>query len=124
MVEDEEGVRELVRRVLVQHGYQVLEARHGRDALLEAERHPGTIDLLLTDVVMPKLNGAEVAEKLRTMFPDIRVVFTSGYAAGAVRRYGLPLGEAGFLPKPYTRADLLAVLRESLDGPPKHAAAS
>jgi two-component system, cell cycle sensor histidine kinase and response regulator CckA len=123
-VEDDPGMRKFTTRALEGRGYRVIVAQDGQHAIELVQDTGVTIDLLLTDVVMPKINGAEVAEKLRNMFPGIRVVFTSGYAAGAVRRYGLPLGEAGFLPKPYTRADLLAVLRESLDGPENHAAAS
>jgi PAS domain S-box-containing protein len=114
VVEDEEGVRELVRRVLVQHGYQVLEARHGRDALLEAERHRGTIDLLLTDVVMPEMSGIALAAALRERRRDLRVLFMSGYTEEEIVRRGDTAG-LPVLPKPFTGDQLARLVREALD---------
>jgi two-component system cell cycle sensor histidine kinase/response regulator CckA len=116
VVEDEEGVRELVRRVLARHGYEVLEARHGRDALLEAEHH-AKIDLLLTDVVMPEMGGVPLATALRGRRPDLRVLYMSGYTEEEIVRRG-EAGEEGGLPllqKPFTGDVLARAVREMLD---------
>jgi two-component system cell cycle sensor histidine kinase/response regulator CckA len=115
VVEDEEGVRELVRRVLTRHGYEVLEARHGRDALVEAERHE-KIDLLLTDVVMPEMSGVALAAALRRRRPDLRVLYMSGYTEEEIVRRG-DVGEGGLplLQKPFTGDQLARLVRQSLD---------
>jgi two-component system cell cycle sensor histidine kinase/response regulator CckA len=115
VVEDEEGVRELVRRVLTRHGYEVLEARHGRDALVEAERHE-KIDLLLTDVVMPEMSGVALAAALRRRRPDLRVLYMSGYTEDEIVRRG-DVGEGGLplLQKPFTGDQLARLVRQSLD---------
>jgi hypothetical protein len=117
VVEDEEGVRELVRRVLTRHGYEVLEARHGRDALLEAERHE-KIDLLLTDVVMPEMGGVALATALRERRPELRVLYMSGYTEEEIVRRGEAGEEEGGLPllqKPFTGEHLARVVRQVLD---------
>ena len=79
LVEDEPGVRRLVNETLRLHGYTVLEARHGIEALLTGAKHAGPIHLLLTDVVMPQMSGPEVAEKLATVRPEVKVLYMSGY---------------------------------------------
>src|SRR5205814_802533 len=79
VVEDEDPVRELLRKILDEHGYTVLEARHGRDALLLAERYEQPIHLLVTDVVMPEMGGRELVEALAAVYPDLRVLYISGY---------------------------------------------
>jgi two-component system, cell cycle sensor histidine kinase and response regulator CckA len=117
VVEDEEGVRELVRRVLTRHGYEVLEARHGRDALLEAERHE-KLDLLLTDVVMPEMGGVALATALRERRPELRVLYMSGYTEEEIVRRGeAGEGEGGLplLQKPFTGEHLARVVRQVLD---------
>jgi CheY-like chemotaxis protein len=115
VVEDEEGVRELVRRVLVRHGYRVLEARHGMDALREAERHPDRIHLLLTDVVMPEMSGLQLAATLRERRPELQVLYMSGYTEEEIIRRGT--GESGLvlLQKPFAGDELARVVRKTLD---------
>jgi PAS domain S-box-containing protein len=117
VVEDEEGVRELVRRVLLRHGYRVLEARHGKDALTEVERHPERIDLLLTDVVMPEMSGVTLAAELRERRPDIRVLFMSGYTPEEIRRRTDGDPGLSLLQKPFAGEELARVVRATLDAP-------
>jgi PAS domain S-box-containing protein len=117
VVEDEEGVRELVRRVLLRHGYRVLEARHGREALSEAERHPERIDLLLTDVVMPEMSGLTLAAALRERRPDLRVLFMSGYTPEEILRRANADPGMALLQKPFAGEELARVVRASLDAP-------
>ena len=107
LVEDEESVRELLRKVLAGQGYRVLEARHGRDALLTLEEHPGTIDVVVTDVVMPEMNGRELVAQLTARRPGVPVLFISGYASGQLDTAGeLPPGHA-FLAKPFSTEELV-----------------
>jgi two-component system cell cycle sensor histidine kinase/response regulator CckA len=115
VVEDEEGVRELVRRVLVRHGYRVIEARHGKDALLEAERHPEPVDLLLTDVVMPEMSGLTLAATLRERRPDLKVLYMSGYTTEEIGRRGSGSPGLTLLQKPFTGDELARVVRATLD---------
>jgi PAS domain S-box-containing protein len=113
-VEDDAGMRTLTTRFLSQKGYRLLVANDGAAALELLRREPAdSIDVLLTDVVMPEMNGIELVTKLRSLVPGLRVVFTSGYAPGAIRRYGFT--EGTLLPKPYTRTELLNAIRDSLD---------
>src|SRR3954454_23264434 len=84
LVEDEDAVRALAREVLRRHGYVVLEAAHGVDAVRVAERHPDDIHLMVTDVVMPHMGGRELAERLMTARPKMKVLFMSGYTDQAV----------------------------------------
>ena len=97
LVEDEPAVRGLVHETLRLHGYTVLEARHGIEALLASAKYVGPIHLLLTDVVMPQMSGPEVAEKILTVRPEIKVLYMSGYPdhpvfdqGGVSRQIGLP----------------------------------
>jgi two-component system, cell cycle sensor histidine kinase and response regulator CckA len=84
LVEDDDVVRSLALLVLREHGYNVLAARGGKDALRVGDSHPKPIDLLVTDVVMPGMNGRQVAEALQPHFPQVKVLFTSGYTDDAV----------------------------------------
>jgi signal transduction histidine kinase/CheY-like chemotaxis protein len=112
LVEDEERVRRLSRRTLERAGYEVLEAGDGQEALEVAGRHPGTIDLLFTDVVMPRLGGRALAEQLRHAREGLRVLFTSGYPTHPYDpASGLPSG-CNFLAKPFTTAALREALRD------------
>jgi CheY-like chemotaxis protein/two-component sensor histidine kinase len=116
LVEDVDGVRDLVRDMLTEWGYAVLEAANGQDAMERAARHDGPIHLLLTDVVMPKMGGLDLARQLAEARPGLRVLYMSGYADHA----GLPVAPAagtGFLPKPVEAGVLAHTVRELLDGP-------
>ena len=114
VVEDEPSVRELVRAALARTGYRVLAARDGDEALTRAAAHAGRIDLLLTDVVMPGLNGRELALRFRQARPDGRVLFMSGYAADVVSDQGALAGDAELLLKPFTPVELEARVRAAL----------
>jgi CheY-like chemotaxis protein len=115
VVEDEDGVRELVRQILVEHGHAVLTARHGRDALLLAERYERPIDLLVTDVVMPEMGGGELVERLTALRPDLKILYISGYTNDEVLRRGVQGAETSFLHKPFTSEGLMRVVRGVLD---------
>jgi PAS domain S-box-containing protein len=115
LVEDEEALRALVRTVLRRAGYHVLAAPSGGDALLLSEQHAGRIDLLLTDVVMPRMSGRQVAECLRAARPELRVLYMSGHTDDAVVLRGLRETGVALLQKPVTPAALLRKVREVLD---------
>ena len=116
VAEDEEGVRELLRKVLGDHGHPVLEARHGRDALMVAERYERPIDLLIADVVMPEIGGGELVERLTSQRPDLKVLYISGYTNDEIVRRGVRRTEAHFLQKPFTSQELMRKVRRVLDG--------
>jgi CheY-like chemotaxis protein len=115
VVEDEDGVRELMWKILTEHGHTVLEARHGRDALTVAARHPHPIQLLLTDVVMPEMGAVELADQLRAERPDIKVLFVSGYTNDEVLRRGISREDLPFIQKPFSGEELMRKVREVLD---------
>ena len=115
LVEDEPGVRRLVNETLRLHGYTVLEARHGIEALLTGAKHMGPIHLLLTDVVMPQMSGPEVAEKLVVVRPEVKVLYMSGYPDHPVFSKGGVDTERCFLQKPFTPSALAQKVREVLD---------
>ena len=114
LVEDEEVVRRLVRQVLEGGGYHVLEAADGLEAVALGSEH--RVDLLLTDMVMPKLGGSEVAAQLRAATPGLKVIYMSGYADGGLLANGTLHPGTELLEKPFTFADLLARVRNVLDG--------
>jgi PAS domain S-box-containing protein len=114
VVEDEDGVRALTRRVLQNDGYKVLEARHGVEALEVCGEQEGPVHLVVTDVVMPKMNGPQLAELMRGMWPNLRVLFLSGYTDRALLHSGLLDGNQNFLQKPFTPQDLASKVREML----------
>jgi signal transduction histidine kinase len=116
LVEDEPAVRGLVHETLRLHGYTVLEARHGIEALLTSAKYVGPIHLLLTDVVMPQMSGPEVAEKILTVRPGIKVLYMSGYPDHPVFDRGGVSRETGFLPKPFSPHVMAQKVREVLDG--------
>ena len=109
LVEDENAIRALAGRALRDHGYEVLEAADGLAALEVAAKHAGAIDLLLTDVRMPRLDGCELRKRLRDHRPRTKVLFMSGYT-GIKLEAGAP-----FLPKPFTPAILLHKVNELLN---------
>jgi PAS domain S-box-containing protein len=117
LVEDEEVVRLPAREILRRCGYTVLEARHGREALLLSEAHRGTIHLMLTDAGMSRMGGEELADRMRRLRPDTRVLFMSGCAAGDVAHDGTPENGTAYLRKPFTAESLSMKVREILDAP-------
>jgi CheY-like chemotaxis protein len=120
LVEDEKGVRELAREYLQMSGYSVLEAPDGQAALELASMHRGSIDLLMTDVVMPGLNGRELADRMNQIRPGIKILYMSGYADQAIGRRGILETEAALLQKPFTLAALTSKLREILTAESVH----
>lgn len=117
LVEDEEIVRKLTMNILQTRGYQVLAASHGEEALGICEAYSGTIDLLLTDVVMPRMNGKQVAESIRLMRPEIAVLFMSGYTDDAIIHHGVLDPGTNLLDKPFTADSLCSKVREALNQP-------
>ncbi len=114
LVEDATAVRTVIRQVLERLGYTVLDAADGQLALEVAARHHGPIDLVVTDIVMPALGGRELAERLRQVRPDIRILYTSGYTDDAVVRNGVLDAEFVFMQKPFTPETLASKVREAL----------
>lgn len=115
LVEDDDAVREMVERLLTGLGYRVLAAGGGEDALaLAGSSGGGRIDLLLTDVIMPGMNGRDVAAQIRSRFPGVKVIFTSGYAEEAIVRDGVLESGIVFMPKPFALVALARRIREVL----------
>lgn len=114
LVEDEAMVRKMVREVLCNCGYTVLEAMQGDEALRLAERHDGPIDLLLTDVVMPRMGGGELARRLQELRPGTPVLFMSGYTDDARMRHGVSEAEIALIQKPFTAPMLAHRIRAAL----------
>jgi DNA-binding NtrC family response regulator len=113
LVEDEGRVRELAREILAAAGYAVIEAGEPEAALRAGREHRGTIHLLITDLVMPKMRGQELAQRLGPGRPAMKVLFMSGHTP---IYHGFPVQDAPFLQKPFTPDDLLRKVRELLDG--------
>jgi PAS domain S-box-containing protein len=116
VVEDEDALREVTRRILARRGLTVLPARSGTDAVRIAMEHAGAIDLLLTDVVMPQMLGREVAERVSTIRPGIPVLYMSGYARPVLASRGTLEDDVALLEKPFTEAALLTMVHELLAG--------
>jgi two-component system, cell cycle sensor histidine kinase and response regulator CckA len=119
VAEDESGVRELACQFLRVKGYNVLEAKDGQEALEIAGKYDGTIHLLLSDMVMPRMNGSELSRRLKQMRPEIRVAFVSGYAEFASGEHvsGNPAGPV--LQKPFSPVSLVEIVREALQAAPE-----
>jgi len=118
VVEDEPSLMHLTRRALEAQGYEVLSASNGQDALRVAREHKGApIRLVVTDVIMPLMGGKVMAEWLKTTYPGIKVIFTSGYTDATIAHYGMLETGVEFLSKPYTSATLARKVREMLDQP-------
>lgn len=119
LVDDEETVRKFSSRVLEKHGFDVLMASSGHEALEAAHARDHAIDLLMTDVMMPGMNGCQLAEILLARVPSLRVLFMSGYAEDVLAtNVGLVPG-AAFLGKPFKPKTLVTKVREVLDAPPE-----
>jgi CheY-like chemotaxis protein len=114
VAEDQPEVRRLALRILTSHGYQLLEASSGPEALELSRRHAGPIDLLVTDVIMPEMTGRELATRLRESRPQIKVLYVSGYTADIIGREGVLDAGVAYLPKPFTPAQLALKVREVL----------
>ncbi len=115
VVEDDPSVRELVQLMLDGYGYEILSAPDADDAARLCAEHPGGVDLLLTDVVMPDVGGRVLAERLTALFPRLRVLFMSGYSDEAVFNHGIIRPDTAFIEKPFSRAGLARKVREVLD---------
>jgi two-component system, cell cycle sensor histidine kinase and response regulator CckA len=115
LVEDEPAVREMTQAALQRHGYTVLPAASGAEALQIARANHGAINVVLTDVVMPGMSGPQLVERLREDQPRLAALFMSGYTSDAVLRHGIETGEADFLQKPFSTSALAIKLRQVLD---------
>ncbi|MFO0864882.1 MAG: ATP-binding protein [Gemmataceae bacterium] len=116
LAEDEDGVRGMAAQVLRACGYTVLEASDGADAIGVSQQYHGRIDLLVTDVVMPRVSGRQLADWLRPHRPEMKILFISGYTDDSVFRHGVQKAETNFLQKPFSAAKLSSFVREVLDG--------
>ncbi|MEO5739165.1 MAG: response regulator [Vicinamibacterales bacterium] len=116
LVEDDDALRQLAMRVLRNAGYRVVEAANGEDALNDVECH-GHIDLLVTDIVMPKLGGVELAQRLCARDPNLRVVYMSGYSDAVLRKQGALRPGDAWITKPFSPFDLVREARNALNMP-------
>jgi PAS domain S-box-containing protein len=117
LVEDSDRVRKLVKRYLEKHGYTVIDAPSSIDALRRAKRHEGDIDLLVTDVVLPKMDGHELAKRLNRLRPGTKVVYMSGFLDDALSRHGLVANDIVLVQKPFAPPALLREVRRMLGDP-------
>jgi two-component system cell cycle sensor histidine kinase/response regulator CckA len=115
LVEDEDGVRSFVCRVLEESGYTVLEASKPSEALATCQQYEGPIHLLLTDVVMPQMSGRELAEELSSLRPKTKILYMSGYTDEAIFRHGVLDPGMPFLQKPFTTEVIVRKVRQVLD---------
>jgi len=115
IVEDEEQILLLSRRILEQFGYRVLTAGTPGDAFRMVEKQEGDIHLLLTDVILPEMNGKELKERIEAVRPGIKTLFMSGYTANAIARRGILEKGVAFLQKPFSLASLARKVRQVLD---------
>ena len=114
-VEDEGSILKLARRILASLGYTVLTATAPGEAMGLAKEHAGKIHLLITDVIMPEMNGRELSEQLQLLYPDLKILFTSGYTANVIAHRGILEEDVCFIPKPFSKKDLAVKIREVLD---------
>jgi CheY-like chemotaxis protein len=114
LVEDDDAVRGVARGILARNGYRVIEARNAGEALLQSEQHAGTIDLLLTDVIMPLVSGPELAARLAPTRPGMKVLCMSGYTDDTIVRHGVLEARVAYLQKPITHDGLATKVREVL----------
>ncbi|HEY1067933.1 MAG TPA: PAS domain S-box protein [Pirellulales bacterium] len=117
LVEDQDDVREFARIALEAHGYKVMQASSSEAALQLVESFKPHVDLLVTDVVMPGLNGRRLAEALAPIYPTLKVLYLSGYTDDTILRHGVAMGDSAFLPKPYGAGSLAQKVRAVLDAP-------
>lgn len=117
VVEDQEDVRRLIRTILESYGYHILEAKNGNEALHLTEGYSDEIHLLLTDVILPGMNGKTLAEHMRTLVPQLKVLFMSGYPEDVISRRGVLEQNVAYQPKPFSPESLAVKVREVLTGP-------
>jgi CheY-like chemotaxis protein len=115
IVEDDDNLRKFAQEVLLLHGYRVLDAENGEDALRVCKKHDGQIDLMIADVVMPKMIGREAAERLQPLYPQMKVIYVSGYTDNTIVHHGVLAPGLNFLEKPFTLEGLARKVRETLD---------
>jgi PAS domain S-box-containing protein len=115
IVEDNDALRKLAKNALRKYGYKILEAENGEKALNVSETHEGPIHLLLTDVVMPRMSGTDLSEKLRSIRPETRVIYMSGYTADTIVRNGILRQNINFIEKPFSLESLAKKVRQVLD---------
>jgi len=118
LTEDNEQVREMTNEILTCQGYKVLIAENGRDALAALDQHDGPVHLLLTDVIMPDMNGRELSEQIAAREPDMKVIFMSGYTDNVITHHGVTDPGVNFIQKPFSVKALAAKVREVLDQHP------
>jgi CheY-like chemotaxis protein len=116
VVEDEPALLRMTKTMLEQFGYRVLAAKGGKEAVETAEDYEGTIDLVLTDIVMPEMNGRDLAERIAKLYPGIRQLFMSGYTAKVIASKGVIDEGMHFIQKPFSAGDLAAKVRLVLKG--------
>lgn len=114
LVEDEPAVLRLAKRMIERLGYAVIDAGSPGEALELARRHAPHLKLLVTDVIMPEMNGRALAERLQPLRPGLKVLFMSGYTADVIARSGMLEPGTHFIQKPFSRQDLSAKIREAL----------
>jgi len=115
LVEDEESILSLSKRILEDLGYTVLATNSPNDSLRLIKEHVGKLNLLITDVVMPEMNGLELSKQLQSLYPNIKILFMSGYTANVIVHRGVLEEGVCFIPKPFSKKDLALKVRESLD---------
>ena len=115
VAEDEDVVRELACQVLRVYGYNVLEAPHGGSAILKCEQYKDDIHLILSDIVMPEMSGPELVTRLKLYYPEMKVLYMSGYTDDAIVRYGILEDNIQFIQKPFSPVSLLKKIRTVLE---------
>jgi CheY-like chemotaxis protein len=118
LVEDDDLMRMLTRQLLEEHGYEILEAKDGQNALQISASHPGQIHILLTDVVVRGVDGPELVARLNGSRPDMETVYMSGYTGELIARDEIASQGIPLLEKPFTRSGLLAILSQALGNSP------
>jgi two-component system, cell cycle sensor histidine kinase and response regulator CckA len=116
VIEDEDGVRELAARILMDRTHRVLAARSGDEALSELDREPGNVDLVLTDVIVPDIGTDQLAQEVRNRYPRVPILYMSGYPRDEIVQRGLLDREQPFLQKPFTAQQLTRAVDEVLGG--------
>ncbi len=117
VVEDEDMVREIIRHILLDYGYNILESHNPRTALQVCDLFEGKIHLMVTDIVMPGMSGRELAEKATSRYPKMKILYISGYTDDVIVHHGILDSGIAFLPKPFTPYSLASKVREVLDSP-------